>query len=268
VSDFEQIKARTREAWNKGDYEPIGRLLLPVARSLVDACAISAGQEVLDVGAGNGNLALLAAEEGADVTATDLAPVQVERGRARLAAEGVDVEWQVADAEALPFDDDSFECVASVFGAIFAPRPEVVARELFRVVKPGNTVGITAWGDYGVQAEIFKATFKYAPPPPDDVPPPMLWGDEEVVRERFGPYAGTIESERRTVRFEFPSAEAAFDTFSNNGPGKTILEKLPEEMIATWRAELVEIVTRNNIADGDGVAYDAEYLEVVARRRG
>src|SRR3954452_14970686 len=142
------MKQRSAEAWGLGDYARIAELILPVSRSLVDACAISAGQEVLDVAAGNGNLAVLAAEEGADVVASDLSPGQIELGPPRTEAEGVDVEWVEADAEDLPFDDDRFDCAASVFGMMFAPRPEAAAREMFRVVKPGGTVGIAAWGHY------------------------------------------------------------------------------------------------------------------------
>jgi 2-polyprenyl-6-hydroxyphenyl methylase/3-demethylubiquinone-9 3-methyltransferase len=268
VTDYEQLKARTAAMWSESEYEGIADQIRPAARSLVDACAISAGQEVLDVGAGNVNLALYAAEEGADVTATDIAPGQVERGKARTSAEGVDVQWLVADAESLPFEDESFECVASVFGAIFAPRPEVVAAELFRVVKPGNTVGITAWGDYGAQAEIFATAVKYGPPLPDDVPPPRLWGLEEVVEERFGPYAGTIETNRRFVRFAFPSLDAAIELYTTNGPGKALADNLSPEDFAKWRAEFEEVAARWDVADGDGVAYEAEYLEVVARKRG
>src|SRR4051794_11686759 len=160
-----QMKARTAEAWGIGDYECIAELILPVSRALVDACAISAGQEVLDVAAGNGNLALLAAEEGADVVASDISPGQVDLGRARTEAEGVDVEWVEADAEDLPFEDDRFDCAASVFGAMFAPRPEVAAREMFRVVKPGGTVGLAVWGHFGSQSEIFDTLNRYAPPP-------------------------------------------------------------------------------------------------------
>src|SRR5215212_3686599 len=114
-----------------GDYNPIADLLRPAAQALLDGCAISAGQEVLDVAAGTGNLALLAAEEGAAVVASDLTPEMVEKGRARTEAAGVDVEWVVADAEDLPFEDDRFDCAGSVFGAMFAPRPELAAREMF-----------------------------------------------------------------------------------------------------------------------------------------
>src|SRR3954451_1234417 len=156
-----------------GDYEPIAELLLPAARDLIDACATSAGQEVLDVGAGTGNLAVLAAEEGASVVACDLTPEMVEKGRARSEADDVDIEWLVADAEDLPFEDERFDCAASVMGAIFAPQPEVMIKELFRVVRPGNTVGLTAWGDYGLQAEMFGVFDAYRPP--SDVPNPSLW---------------------------------------------------------------------------------------------
>src|SRR4051794_36441290 len=174
--DYAQMKDRARELWGLGDYPRIAEIILGASRSLVDSCAISAGQEVLDVAAGTGNLALLAAEEGADVTACDISPRQVELGSERTKAEGVDVEWLVADAEELPFEDDRFDCVASVFGAVFAPRPEVVAAELFRVVKPGGTLGLTAWGDYGAQGETFTALDAFAPAREDDLPVPRAWG--------------------------------------------------------------------------------------------
>ena len=268
MTDINEIKARTAAVWSNSEYEGIAQQIFPAARSLVDACAISAGQEILDVAAGNGNLALLAAEEGADVTATDIAPGQVERGKARTAAAGTDVKWLVADAEELPFEDEAFECVASVFGAIFAPRPDVVAKELFRVVKPGNTVGLAAWGDYGPQAEIFNSTMKYAPPPPEGIPAPHLWGDEDVVRERLGPYAGTIETNRRIIRFAWPSLDKAIEMFTTNGPGSLMAKNLPPEQLANWRADFEEIGRRWDVGDEGTFAYDAEYLEIVARKRG
>src|ERR687884_1578411 len=204
-ADIQELKDRARELWALGDYRKIAEIIVPAARSLLDACAISAGQEVLDVAAGNGNLALLAAEEGADVVASDLSPGQVELGRARTEAEGVDVEWVEADAEDLPFEDDRFDCVASVFGVVFAPRPERVAREMFRVVKPGGTVGMANWGRYGSQGEFFECTAKYAPALPEGVPNPRDWGEEEIVRERLGPYAASLQIERVSTHWEFDS---------------------------------------------------------------
>ena len=143
--DLGQYKERQAQAWGLGDYSKLSRVLEPAATALCDACAVSAGQEVLDLAAGDGNFALACAREGASVVASDLAPAMVERGARRTGEEGYDVEWVRADVEDLPFEDSRFDCVGSVFGAVFAPRPEVMARELFRVVRPGNTVGLTAW---------------------------------------------------------------------------------------------------------------------------
>src|SRR3954467_3547062 len=203
------MKQRSSEAWGLGDYARIAGLILPVSRALVDACAISAGQEVLDVAAGNGNLTVLAGEEGASVVPSDFPPGRVGLGRARPEADGLDVEWVVADAEELPFADDRFDCAASVFGAMFAPRPEKVAAEMFRVVKPGGTVGMANWGPYGSQGELFECMSKYGPPLPEGVPQPRDWGLEEVVEERLGPYASSLQIERVTIRWQFESFQQA-----------------------------------------------------------
>jgi SAM-dependent methyltransferase len=241
-------------------------MLRPAARDLLDAAAISAGQEMLDVGAGTGNLALLAAEEGASVVASDLTPEMVEKGRARTEAEGVDVEWVVADAEDLPFDDERFDCVASVFGAIFAPRPEVMIGELFRVVRPGNTVALTAWGDYGPQAEVFKAMDRFRPLP-DGVPRPSLWGDEEVVRERLAPHANSIRADRVSIPWVFDSFDDMWRGFANNGPLVALRQGIGDEQFASLRDDVRQVVDRYTDSDGR-VHADAEYLRIVARKRG
>jgi SAM-dependent methyltransferase len=250
-----------------GDYDPVADLLRPAAQDLVDACAISAGQEILDVGAGTGNLALIAAEEGASVVASDLTPEMVEKGRARLEAEGVDVEWVVADAEDLPFEDERFECVASVFGAIFAPQPEVMIRELFRVVRPGNTLGLTAWGDYGIQAEMFQVIEQYAPP--RDTPSPALWGDPAVVEERLAPYANRVETEKTSIPWDFGTWDEAWAVYSNNGPMVALRSGIGDEKFAELRGELEAVVARANGGSLDGpISLPAEYLRIVARKRG
>src|ERR687892_766190 len=169
--DVEAIKQRQAFIWAQGDYTMLSRQLAPAAQALADACAVSAGQEVLDVGAGDGNFALACAREGASVVACDISPRMVERGRARSEREGYDVEWVEGDAEALPFEDARFDCVGSVFGAFIAPRPEVAARELFRVVRPGGTVGLTAWVPDGFMAELAGIGRRFAPPEPDQPPP-------------------------------------------------------------------------------------------------
>src|SRR3954462_15326874 len=225
----DQMKSKAAEAWGQGDYAKISNLILRVSRALVDACAISAGQEVLDVAAGNGNLTVVAGEEGASVVASDFAPAQVELGRKRTAAEGLDVEWVVADAEELPFEDDRFDCAASVFGAMFAPRPDRVATELFRVVKPGGTVGMANWGPYGSQGELFECMSKYGPPLPDGVPNPREWGLEEVVRGRLGPYASSLQAERVSTHWELESFEHAMQTFGSAGPSAAVRAAMSEE---------------------------------------
>src|SRR3954453_2282208 len=163
MSDVEMFKERHRELWGLGDYPVLARRLEPAAKALCDACAVSAGQEVLDVGAGTGNFAIACAGEGASVVASDISPAMLERGRARTEAEGFDVEWVEADVEALPFDDARFDCAGSVFGAMFAPRPELAAAEMFRVVRPGGTVGLASWTPDGFQGRVFGAGSRFVP---------------------------------------------------------------------------------------------------------
>jgi SAM-dependent methyltransferase len=264
----DQMKADAAEAWGGGDYARIAELILPVSRALVDACAISAGQEVLDVAAGNGNLTVLAGEEGASVVASDFSPGQVELGRKRTADEGLDVEWVIADAEELPFEDDRFDCAASVFGAMFAPRPDRVAPEMFRVVKPGGTVGMANWGPYGSQGELFECMAKHGPPLPEGVPNPREWGLEEVVQERLGPYASSLRAERTTVRWEFDSFEHAMQTFGSAGPSAAARAAMTDEQRTALVTEAQALMQRHNKADDGRVVVEPEYLQVVARKRG
>jgi SAM-dependent methyltransferase len=263
-----QMKERTAEAWGQGDYAKIAALILPVSRALVDACFISAGQEVLDVAAGNGNLTVLAGEEGASVVASDLSSGQVELGRKRTEQEGLDVEWVVADVEQLPFEDDRFDCAASVFGAMFAPRPDRAASEMFRVVKPGGTVGMANWGPYGSQGELFECMSKYGPPLPEGVPSPREWGIEEVVEERLGPYASSLQLERLTTRFEFDSFEHAIATFGAAGPSGAARAAMSEEQRGSMIEDTRAVMERYNQASDGRMVVEPEYLQVVARKRG
>lgn len=268
MSDFvEELKARIRDSWALGDYAEVARAILPASQALVDACAISAGQEVLDVAAGNGNLALLAAREGAAVVASDLSPAQVELGRARTAEEGYDIEWLVADVEELPFEDGRFDCAASVFGAMFAPRPEVAAAEMFRVVRPGGTVGLAAWTPGGFQGRVFALGNKYVPMP-GNAPRGTLWGEEDVVRERLGELASSIEFERRTIRHEWDSVEAFFEFSRKAGPSVARAQALSEEDRTAMQQETVAAIDEFNQASDGSVAIENEYLITVARKRG
>lgn len=264
--DLERIKKGAREGWGKGDYSGLSEMLRPAAQALCDACAVGAGQEVLDVAAGDGNFALACAFEGAGVVASDISPGMVARGKARSEAEGYDVEWVEADAEQLPFEDGRFECVGSVFGAVMAPRPDVVAQELFRVVRPGNTVGLVAWVPGGVAQEMFAVGRRHAPP--SEAPTHEQWGDEDVVRERIGELANSIEMERRTLPWAGDSPEAFVAHMERHGPMQAAAkEAMPPETYARMRADFLELV--RGWAGGDGAfSVDAEYLVVVARKRG
>jgi ubiquinone/menaquinone biosynthesis C-methylase UbiE len=265
--DVAQIKQRQRTVWGLGEYRELSRMLEPVAQALCDACAVSAGQEVLDVAAGDGNFALAAAREGAAVVASDLAPAMVERGRERSREAGFDIGWVEADAEDLPFDDSRFDCAGSVFGAMIAPRPELVARELFRVVRPGGTVGMTAWTPRSFASAMFDIGRKYVPPPPD-MPLAKEWGDEDVVGSRFGELAASIEFRREMLSWTADSFEALATRLGSTPVQTAARETLPPEKYEAMAAEQLELARKwSSSADGP-VRIEAEYLMSVARKRG
>jgi len=265
--DVERIKQQARTGWSMGEYSGLSRTLRPAAYALRDACAVSAGQEVLDVAAGDGNFAIACAEEGASVVASDIAPGMIEQGRARSLAEGWDFDWVEADAEDLPFEDARFDCVGSVFGAMIAPRPRVVAEEMFRVVRPGNTVGMAVWLPEGPTYEMFQVTRSYTTSPPD-LPRLEEWSREEVVRERFDGLARSIEMERASLPWPGESPEAFVADMEIQGPMLAAAkENLAADDYARLRAELVGLARQ--WAGGDGpFELEAPYVLIVARRRG
>ena len=266
--DVEAIKERSREIWGLGEYSLLSEALRPAAEALADACAVSAGQEVLDVAAGDGNFAIACAYEGASVVASDISPGMVERGRARSEAEGYDIEWLEADVEALPFEDDRFDCVGSVFGAMMAPRPRVAAEELFRVVRPGGTVGMTTWTTEGYTAELFALSRGYGPP----VNQPLSdeWADEETVRERFDGLAARFEIETRELVWEAESAEAMVAEMAKSSPPwNAARQNLPSERYEQMLTEATELTRRMAKGEGDGpITLENEYAMIVARKRG
>jgi SAM-dependent methyltransferase len=173
--------------WASGDYPSmVETFLLPLGPRLVEACGIGPGMSVLDVAAGTGNASLRAAEAGAEVTASDLTPELLEAGRGRAEAEGLTLDWAEADAENLPFEDESFDVVMSSIGAMFAPHHQDVADELVRVCRPGGTIGLLSWTPEGMIGALFKTMGPFAPPPPPGAQPPPLWGSEQHLSELFG----------------------------------------------------------------------------------
>ena len=266
--DPEAVKQRQRHTWGLGDYSVMSRQLEPAAVELCDACAVSAGQEVLDVAAGNGNFALACAREGASVVASDLVPRMVELGRARTEAEGYDVEWVEADAEALPFEDGRFDCAGSVFGAFLAPQPEVAAGELFRVVRPGNTVGLAVWAADSAFVQLFALARRFQPPPAG-LSLPEEWGDEATARERLDGLAARVEIERRTLAWTADSPEALEGDLASSAPSyASAREALSEEDFGELRQGTLELLRELNVADDGSALVEAEYLVIVARKRG
>ena len=181
------LKTRHRAMWASGDYPSmVETFLLPLGPRLVDACDIRPGQRVLDVAAGTGNASIPAAQRGGDVVASDLTPELFEAGRARAKAAGVELEWVAADAEALPFEDASFDVVISSIGVMFAPYHQAAADELVRVCRPGGTIGLLSWTPEGQLGALFRMMGPFAPPPPPGAQPPPLWGGEEHLRGLLG----------------------------------------------------------------------------------
>jgi len=183
----QELKARHRAMWASGDYPAmVETFLLPLGPRLVEACKIGPGMRVLDVAAGTGNASIPAAQAGAEVVASDLTPELFDAGRARAEGAGVTLEWVEADAENLPFEDESFDVVMSSIGAMFAPRHQTVADEMVRVCKPGGRIGMLNWTPEGQIGALFRAMGPFAPPPPPGASPPPLWGGEDHVKEMFG----------------------------------------------------------------------------------
>lgn len=267
-----ELKARTRAMWALGDYHRFATATIwEMGPVLVRACGVEAGQRVLDVAAGSGNVALRAAETGADVVASDLTPENFEAGRSEARARGVELEWVEADAEALPFTDGEFDAVTSSFGAIFAPNHQRVADELVRVCRPGGVIGMTTFTPEGLGGEFFGMLAPYMPPPPPGARSPLEWGSEEHARRLFGDRVESLELSRREYVERAASREEYVELFKQTfGPTVAIyadLTREPERAAALDRAFL-DFATRADRGRAGGPAeYVYEYLLVVARTR-
>src|SRR6202795_1348888 len=199
-ADLAAVKTRQQAAWSSGDYAVVGTTLQIVGEELCEALDIRAGQRVLDVAAGNGNVTLAAARRWCKVVSTDYVPALLERGRERAAAERLDIEFKQADAEALPFAEHTFDVVVSTFGVMFTPDQDRAAAELIRVCKPGGKIGLANWTPEGFIGQLFKTLGKYLPPPAG-AKSPALWGTEARIKEMFGAAAVSIRTERRHFNF-------------------------------------------------------------------
>jgi ubiquinone/menaquinone biosynthesis C-methylase UbiE len=267
-----EAKSAVRAMWARGDYHRFAtELVWELGPVLVEACGISAGQRVLDVAAGTGNVAIRAAEAGAHVVASDLTPENFEAGRREARARQVELEWVEADAEALPFGDGEFDVVTSSFGAIFAPDHQAVAAELLRVCRPGGTIGLLTFTPEGLASDFFAVLGPYLPAPPPRALSPLEWGREEHVCELFGDRLDSLQMTRREYveRASSPGAycELVKQTF---GPAVTAYASLADqpERVAVLDRAFLEFATRANSGAPDGTAeYSYEYLLVIAHTR-
>ncbi|MGE3151280.1 MAG: class I SAM-dependent methyltransferase [Nitrospiraceae bacterium] len=266
LPETNSLKARLKQIWTAGDYDRFSRYLEGSAREFYERLAIAPGSRLLDIGCGSGQLALMAAKDGVAVTGVDIAGNLVERARARARAEGLTAHFEEADAEALPFEDASFDVVASLIGAMFAPRPELVAKELLRVCVPGGTIAMANWTPQGFVGQMFKAVSKFIAP--SGMPSPTLWGDPHTVRERLGKGLSDLQMTRRTYTFSypFPPAEVVELFRLYYGPTNQAFAEIDADDQDRLRRELVELWASQNRGGRDTTTVFAEYLEVIGIR--
>ena len=264
--DYTAIKARQRDTWASGDYAVIGTTLQIVGESLCEAVDVQAGERVLDVAAGNGNASLAAARRGADVTAADYVTSLLDRAQARAAGEGLTIDTQRADAEALPFPDGSFDVVLSTFGVMFAPNQEQAAAELVRVCRPGGRIGLANWTPSGFIGQMFKTVGRYVPPPAG-VRPPVAWGDEDRLGELFADDVQSVAVDRRQFVFRYRSAEHWLDTFRMYyGPTLKAFAAADDAARAALERDLLALAREHNTSISGTLRIPSDYLEVVAAK--
>jgi SAM-dependent methyltransferase len=269
-TDLAAFKDNQRRLWSAGDYSVAARRIEGVARDLVAACGVGAGMRALDLAAGNGNVALAIAASGASPEACDLTPALVAAGKARCDALGEwEIPWSVADAEDLPYAAGRYDAVLSVFGIVFAPRPEVAIAEAFRVTRSGGCVGFTSWTPASAAARFGEVAGRYLPRLADPPPLPQRWGDEEVCRARLAPHAIDVRFELDAVRWSWPSVAAAREEAeeSNNFVAAARVA-LSQERYMALLDDLDDLMRSLNTATDGGLAYDAQYARVVARKAG
>ena len=261
--DYAAIKQRQQATWASGDFAVIGTTLQIVGEMLAEAVDIRSGERVLDVAAGNGNATLAAARRFADVTSTDYVPALLDKGRRRAEAEGLDVHFQVADAEALPFEDHSFDVVLSTYGVMFAPNQAQAAREMLRVVRPGGRIGLANWTPDGLIGRLFKIVGAHVPPPAG-LSSPALWGTEAHLVSLFGPKARDLQVQRKMFPFRYRSAEHFVQVFRDlYGPTHKAFAALDAAGQASLERQIIALLKELDIGGGRGLVAPSEYAEIV-----
>jgi SAM-dependent methyltransferase len=266
MADFEEITRRQQSMWSKGDFHRIGVGQVVVGEFLARALHVHAGERVLDVAGGAGNTALAAARRWADVTCTDYVPDLLEHARVRAAAEGLPLRIEVADAQALPYPDGSFDVVTSTFGAMFAPDQQATAGELLRVLRPGGKLGMANWTPEGWIGSQFGLQARYLPPPPG-VTPPTFWGTRAGLDELLG---GSADLEITAQHSDVVNHTTAtlFELYRDwFGPVVTVLSEVGPDQAAAFTRDWIELADQHNIATDGTCEIPSPYLQVVAVKR-
>ena len=265
--DLAALKTRQQAAWSSGNYAIVGTTLQIVGEQLCEALDLNSGSTVLDVAAGNGMASLAAARRWCDVTSTDYVPALLEQGRARAAAEGAVIEFREADAENLPFTDDSFDVVLSTFGVMFTPNQDRAAAELLRVCKPKGRIGLANWTPEGFIGQMFKTLGKFLPPPAG-AKSPAMWGTRARLNEMFDAGASTIRAESRLFNFRYRSPQHFLEIFKTYyGPVLKAFAALEPAKQQQLHDDLHALIVRMNRGSGGSMVVPSEYLEVVITKR-
>jgi len=261
-----ELTSRQQKMWGAGDYATIASLIHPVSERLADDADLRAGWHVLDVATGTSNAVLAAARLGSYADGIDYVPELLERAAERAVAERLRIGLAEGDAQALPFDDGSYDAAISVFGVMFAADQSAAAAELLRVVRPGGTIALANWTPAGFVGELFSVTASHVPPPPD-APSPFAWGTELGVRGLLADGLSDLRLRTRRFTFRSRSPEHLLNTFRTNyGPTLRAFEQAADP--AALEADLLDLVRRRNrLTPVDGsVAIDAMYLEAIGTR--
>ena len=267
---IEQIKQTMRATWMAGDFGVVAKTISGEAEAFAARLQLAPGTKALDVACGTGNVAIPLARLGAEVTGVDIATNLLAQARERAAAEGLTATFDEGDAEQLPYGDGAFDAVVTMFGAMFAPRPELVASELARVLKPGGLLAMANWNPASFTGKMFRVGSKHVPPA-HGLAAPVMWGDEATVRERLAPTFTEIKTELISIDFDMPVNPAGAVAFFRKyfGPTRMAFSRLDEAGGAAMEADLVALWTEFNVAD-DPASHTLvrnEYLQVTAVRR-
>lgn len=266
--ELTSLKTRQKAAWESGDFGRVAVYNEPAAGEFMCRLPLHPGARVLDVACGSGNLAMIAARRGCITSGVDIAANLIDQARARAAADQLRVDFQEGDAEALPFPNETFDAVVTMFGAMFAPRPEKVAGEMLRVTNPGGVVAMANWTPEGFIGKMFDVFKKHLPPPPAGLPSTLLWGHESTVRDRLRHFS-EVRLTRRTavLRYPFPPVETVAFFRQYYGPTRKAFEALAPEGQQRLQQDLLDLQTAHNLSrDAGATETRAEYLEVIAVR--